>query len=282
MLQQHSGWQKKTRSTQTHASGVSFTRLAGDTVNATTLNRSTRYVREILFIEKVNSSTPIAPKNILSYDARRFPKSDYDDSDNDSRPDTSRNIFTKRKQWWCDDDKKKSNNNKLIYINLGHTCVRRTHVNRRAGPASGLWSCFSVCRRNEAKEEKEIRRKKQPQPKRIYSLSAHTDQPNRIEIKYHKRKWSEMRRERERESEITSSSFAVSIWNDIYDTWLFIVTYMHNRERRLYKRRASRALLTYIYYVGSSTLPPIAYTIPRKITKSFQKWTSKKKKKPNE
>lgn len=207
MLQQHSGWQWYNNN-KTHAipkpiaSGVSFTRLAGDTVNATTLNRSTRYVREILFIEKVNSPTPIAPKNILSYDARRFPKSDYDDS----RADTSRIIFTKRKQWWCDDDKKKSNNNKIIYINLGHTCVRRTHVNRFAGLVSGLWSCFGVCRRNEAKEEKEKKNNTTTTETNLLTKRAHWSSESNRNIKSQaKMKWDG------RGSERPSSSFAVSI-----------------------------------------------------------------------
>lgn len=62
---------------------------------------------------------------------------DYDDDNNVPTRHKPKYIFFllffERKQWWCDDDKEVEQ--QLIYIKLDHTCVRRTHVNRRDSPA---------------------------------------------------------------------------------------------------------------------------------------------------
>lgn len=83
---------------------------------------------------------------------------------------------------------KKSNNNKHQFIGMAYMCLTTHTYGSAESPCQ--WTTGDV---NMVQQQRSFVRvsdrnemKKQQQAKRIYTLCAHTDQANRIEIKYHK------------------------------------------------------------------------------------------------
>lgn len=156
-----------------------------------------------------------------------------------------------------------------MYINGDHTCVRDAIHSSIVEVASGFDD--DGTHTNNTINRTTERAAKQ-QPKRIYTLCAHTDQANRIEIKYQKQKlkWTKARRRqwgKEKAIYEAVSWFVVHRslfqFKMIFMTLEFLSSHMHagdrhtvrvsvcartssNQAARLYKQRASRAF-TYIH-----------------------------------